>query len=112
MVFSTGFQDPIREKMTPAEAAHLQEIAERLRDLAKMLHTAVPPEGRGDVLIPIVDGLHLLCRRNRDGTVSRFFHARLTVNGKLRETELGSTTTNSIDDAWQRLVRFRREAAA
>jgi len=72
----------------------------------------VPPEGRRSVHIHIVDGLHVLCRRNKDGTVSRFFVARLCVNHKVRATELGSTATTSIDKAWQGLLRLRREADA
>jgi hypothetical protein len=53
----------------------------------------------------------VLCRRDEHG-VSRFFVARLSVNGKVRETMLGATDAISIDAAWQGVRRLRREAEA
>ena len=98
--------------LNPLLPVEIKRGEQHLGEIAAALSTLTPSEGRRTERIPLTNGLYVLCRRNKDGTVSRFLLARLRVNTKVRETGLGSLKDTTWQEAWRRTVELHREAHA
>jgi len=91
---------------------HRREVEAFLRDEAPAALLALPPSSVRTIRTHLVDGLHVLARRNKDGTVSRFLLARLSVNNKTREKGLGRWPDADLFEAWQATIRLHIDAQA
>jgi hypothetical protein len=91
-----------------------REAAEQWEQwLCKLLECGAPPPGKRQARHRIAHGLYLLLRRNRDGTISRFWVARIATKKRRREHGLGPASgpkAVSFDDATDKLKPLLDEA--
>ena len=91
------------------EAAHEQW----LHETQPVIANAVPPQGRDRYRLRLDRVLYLLVRRKKDGSISRFFVACITVNGRTREHGLGPATGDKavpLAEIWPHLQRLKESA--
>jgi hypothetical protein len=77
---------------------------------AAAVEAVTPAKGKRTLRVHLTNGLYVLARRNRDGSVSRYLHARLSWLGCYREKGLGRWPCDLIA-ASRAVYQLRLDAA-